>query len=273
MELTLASAVCEKDYDIVLNTSYGKKLFKSAPEIKERLRIINNVKNRDIVQKLLNNSNLIDNYIFAEDKISEVMNFWFGKEFKKKYLNRRNTLKKILIQLLRKRKIHLIYNGLWYSTGPLTAIFYCNTDYLLYFTGDAYLSENENLEWISKSIELMEKSSKYIAANPIWNNCELDAKVESEFEESDFYVSSGFSDQCFLINARKIKETLGGKLFQEYNKVSESLYPVYGGRCFEAVFNAYMRNHGFKRLTYKYSHYIHEDFSECVRERYIKEVN
>ena len=270
MELTLASACWEKDYEVILDSSYGNKLFHSNSEITNRMLVINNVNDRNKIQLLLDTNKLVDNYIFAEDRMQEVMDYWFENNYKKDFLDRRNSLRGLISQILKGKKLRFKYNGLWFSIGPLTAIYLCQTEYLLYFTGDAYLCESDNLEWIEKAIKLMEKNSKYIVANPIWNEGIAEVEKEAEYEDGDFFVSSGFSDQCFLLNVKRFRELLKGHLFDEKNKISERLYPVYGGRCFEAVFNAYMRNHDLKRITYKFSHYIHEDFSEEVKSKYLK---
>lgn len=64
----------------------------------------------------------------------------------------------------------------------------------------------------------------------------------------------------FLINAKRIRSMNSQLIFSEENKETLRKFPSYSGMCFETSLNSYMRNHGLKRITYKKSFYMHEDF-------------
>jgi hypothetical protein len=143
--------------------------------------------------------------------------------------------------------------GYYYSNHELVGIYLCDTDYLLYFTGDTWL--DKKIDWIEPALTEMEKNENYKVANPVWNRKYDEAKKEATSEIEDFYVGFGFSDQCFLVRTKDFK----AQIYNEANPLSER-YPKYGGETFEKRVDSWMRNHNYLRLTFKHGYYLHEDF-------------
>lgn len=161
--------------------------------------------------------------------------------------------------LLHGKKMKKSYDGYISSIPAITAIFLCDTDYLLYFDEDASLCDAESREWIKQAIGIMERNEKYVVANPIWNGNIEEVESESIGSIESFYVSQGFSNQCFLINVERVKTW-----FDFNEKVPYSLkkqYPYYAGNCFERRFATFMVHHNLYRLTAKEANYFHEDFT------------
>ncbi|NEZ45389.1 hypothetical protein [Paenibacillus alvei] len=140
--------------------------------------------------------------------------------------------------------------GYYYSIAELVSIYRCRTPYLLHFSGDSILESP--FSWINEAIARMELDRSIKVANPVWNRRYDEARFEAESEDELFYIGYGFSDQCYLVNAKDFK-------FASYHEIhpASQRYPVYGGELFEKRVDAWMRNKGFKRLTYKYGSYIH----------------
>jgi len=262
--LTIASTCWENDYDIILNTPYREKLF---PDIvKHKMLIVNNVNDKAMVTSLADRAK-------AEGSITE---FFYSEELSDTVLNDSNffgrgqtgnisalftakpSFKQHVKAILNRKPIQRKYNGYWYSIAPLCAIYKCKTDWLLYFTEDTLIID-EDFSWIEKAQQLMQAEEKYISACPIWNYKIEEAHSQSEGSIGDFWITSGFSDQCFLLNAKKVREI--PNLLCEQNDFVNKTYMYYGGNYFERMLNAYMRNHGLKRLVHQKSIYFHKDFS------------
>lgn len=140
--------------------------------------------------------------------------------------------------------------GYYYSISELVSIYRCHTPYLLHFSGDSILESS--FSWIDEAINSMESDRSIKVANPVWNGRYDEARFEAESEDEFFYIGYGFSDQCYLVNAQDFKFAS----YHEIHPVSQR-YPAYGGELFEKRIDAWMRNNGFKRLTYKYGSYVH----------------
>ncbi|RXG12328.1 hypothetical protein [Leeuwenhoekiella aestuarii] len=146
--------------------------------------------------------------------------------------------------------------GYYYSIAELVSIFICQTDYLLHFSSDSYLPFNNN-QWIMEAIGILQGNKHIIAANPVWNFNFKEAESESFNEINNFYVSQGFSDQCYLIKVADFK----GKFYNKTNSYSKR-YPDYGGESFEKRVDSYMREENLFRITSKTDSYIHKNFSQ-----------
>jgi hypothetical protein len=144
--------------------------------------------------------------------------------------------------------------GYYYSIAEMVGIHLCSTDYLLHFSSDTIMANGE--EWIRSAIEKMEENDRIIVANPTWNDKSHRAEEESVAEDEKFYIGNGFSDQCYLIAPARFRSPI----YNEKNEISERNYPKYGGESFEKRVNAYMRNHGYVRVTSKKASYRHENF-------------
>lgn len=140
--------------------------------------------------------------------------------------------------------------GYVYSIAELVSIWICETDYLLHYSGDS--APDACYDWIAEAIELMAADERIVVANLTWNHRYQEAAAESIYETDDFYVGQGFSDQCYLIRTVHFRQAI----YNEYNPASER-YPRYGGELFEKRVDAWMRNHGRLRATYKRGSYIH----------------
>jgi hypothetical protein len=110
---------------------------------------------------------------------------------------------------------------------------------------------------VTPALAELERNGDYKVANPVWNRRYDEARRESSFEVDSFYVSYGFSDQCFLVRTGDFR----APIYNESNIASER-YPEYGGETFEKRVDSWMRNHGYLRLTFKWGSYVHEDFSK-----------
>ena len=144
--------------------------------------------------------------------------------------------------------------GYYYSIAEMTAIYLCKTDYLLHFSSDAMMANNE--EWIGSAIRKMEERPEMLVANPTWNDKFHRAKEASIAEDDAFYIGHGFSDQCYLIAPARFRSPI----YNETNAVSQRDFPAHGGESFEKRVDAYMRNHGFLRITSKRASYRHRNF-------------
>lgn len=139
------------------------------------------------------------------------------------------------------------YNAL----GPLSAIYHCQSDYLLYLTGDVYLKRP--VDWIGKAIERMEKNSSVKVANLTWNGNYGEAEKESYQRTWNFFVAKeGFSDQMFLVRRSDFCAPIFGEIRQD-----ASHYPR--GDVFEKRVFSYMKNRGWERITFRRGSYTHEN--------------
>ena len=75
------------------------------------------------------------------------------------------------------------YNAL----GPFTAIHECQSDYLLYLTGDVYLKKPVN--WLPKALRLMQKHPYFKVANLAWNENYDEAAKEADFRTRNFFAA------------------------------------------------------------------------------------
>lgn len=136
------------------------------------------------------------------------------------------------------------------AIGPLTAIYLCQSDYLLYLTGDVRL--DEPIEWIQRALGIMEKDSRYKVANLTWNNRSEEARRESVRSYKGFYVAAqGFSDQLFLVKRSDFRAPI-------YREIREDASHFPRGDVFEKRVFSMMKNHGWLRLIYAKGSYIHE---------------
>jgi hypothetical protein len=144
--------------------------------------------------------------------------------------------------------------GYYYSISEMVGIYRCTTDYLLHFSSDSMMENKE--EWIGSAIERMEHDRRILVANPTWNRKFHEAKEDSDREDETFFIGNGFSDQCYLIPAARFRSPIYGEREQAFGRN----YPRYGGESFEKRVDAYMRNHGFLRITSKKASYRHRNY-------------
>ncbi len=232
-EVTFETKVYENDWRIVLRKGYLEKMIKRCNyDFKEVNLIVNNVQDKVKVGKvaeILKRQNIITEYYFVDDYESQVLNYF--------------DLTKASFK-----------GGYYYSISELTGIYVCSTPYLLHFSSDSFLEDNSE-NWIDPAIALMNNESNFIVANPVWNYNFNEAFGEVIGDQNDFYIGSGFSDQCYLIPVKVFRE----KIYNEYNEESER-YPKYGGELFEKRIDSFMKNNNKLRLTSTRVSYIHSNF-------------
>ncbi|QPC93295.1 hypothetical protein [Mesorhizobium sp. INR15] len=221
----------ENDWQIVLGKDYLRTVIdRCAQDFCMRRLIINNVNSRGPVeleaQAAIARGD-INEYIFAEDVASKVLEFFQVDE-------------------------RSFGRGYLYSISELVAIHASSADYLLYYKSDSYPQRRSH--WVDAAIRLMEGRNDFVVANLCWNSRFREARSESFGQEREFFVGYGFSDQCFLAKMSIFR----GPIYNEHNPASER-YPAYADEPFEKRVDAYMRNHGAKRLTHSSESYTHKN--------------
>lgn len=140
------------------------------------------------------------------------------------------------------------------ARGPLVAIFALQTDYLLYHTGDVWLPEK--VDWIKRSICIMEKNRKVEVANLIWNGKIKEVKNESYRKTWNFfYAHEGFSDQQFLVKKRTFQAPI-------YGEIREDSHHYPRGDVFEKRVFSFLKNRNLERITCRRGSYIHENIRD-----------
>lgn len=266
MDVTLASACYELDYKVILESRYGEKLYcknlgGGGDAFKERLLLINNVDDKAKLKKMADKAigrSLVDRYYFVDSIADEAM-YYLGVD--RNSFKERATIVDNLKRIKSGKKPIAFRDGYLSSIPAICAIYVCKTDYLLYMDEDVVLCyEEDGLKWIRSAIKFMEANGDYVVANPVWNDRYDEAKQESMRELDGFYVSQGFSNQCFLINVKRIYDRFDFN--EKPDKDLVKRYPRYAGNCFERRFATYINNHGLYRLTSKNASYIHKDFTK-----------
>lgn len=241
--VTFATCVWENDWrQILLSKDYLKKkqIENHNYNFDKKILIINNIDDYqpviDIAKKKIRDGVLTDFYI-ANDHVETVLKFFklTREDFKKD-------------ATFKGSDDWIYYNAL----GPLTAIYFCESDYLLYHTGDSFLEKP--VTWVDKAIGLLGKKRKYKVANLTWNENYLEAKNESYKTKKDFFISNrGFSDQFFLVKTEDFRQPI-------YHSIHKDSHHFPRGDVFEKRVFSYMLDHGWKRITYSQGSYTHENF-------------
>ena len=241
--VTFETKVYENDWAFILKGNYLDRMIERCNyNFSKRILIINN---KGLVKKYAEkkvSNNVIDSYYFVDDYASGAL----------KHFNiKRDSFKK----------------GYYYSISELVGIYLCKSKYLLHFSSDSII-EPSKVNWIDKAIQLMESNNNIIVANPAWNKDMNQVKNESILETQNFFISFGFSDQCYLINSNIFKR----EIYNEKNMASER-YPKYGGELFEKRVDSYMRNNDLYRITSKEVSYIHENFRSNTFNNILLQLN
>lgn len=229
--LTYQTNVWEGDYRVILNGSYLEKIISRCDsDFVSKEIIVNNVDNREEVENLLKKkivSRTIDRYYFVEDYIKIVLDhFKLTKED---------------------------FKGAYYvSSSELVGIYLCKSEYLLYFKGDSHLYKGSS-GWIHQGLKLLSTNREFLVANPTWNNRKKEAQQEADAEIDNFYISYGFSDQCFLTKVKDLQRPI-------YNTIHPDAERYPWGNSFEAMLYSHMKYNGLRRLTHKYDNYRHKNF-------------
>jgi len=239
--ITFETKCWENDWRPLLKTKRIETMIKrNNYNFQRKVLLINNVKDYKLVSFFadrLIEKKVLTNYFIVKDYAQLALDF-FG---------------------LSKESLGV---GYVYSIAEFVGIYLCASDYLLHFSSDSIL--NKNVEWIEKAISKMEKYKNIKVANLVWNNHYDEARKESFLQDDDFFIGYGFSDQMYLVRCKDFK----AKIYNETNSFS-SRYPSYGGELFEKRIDAWMRNHGYMRATYKHGSYSHKNF-EPSKIRFLK---
>lgn len=241
--VTFATCVYEKDWkQILLDKDYleKKQISNHLFPFDQKVVVINNIQDYEpvieVCQKKVDQGLLTD-FVIVKDRVQEVLEF-FGLK-KSSFTSYDSTIK----------SDDWIFNN---SIAPLTAIYSCKTDYLLYHTGDAFLAKP--VSWIEKAIELLEKKEKFKVANLSWNENYQEVEKESYKRKKDFFLAKrGFSDQLFLVKREDFQKPIYGSLRKE-----AAHYPW--GELFEKRVFSHMLEFGWERIIYSKGSYTHENF-------------
>jgi hypothetical protein len=240
--VTFETKCWERDWEFLLKTPRLERMIARNDFLfSERILFINNVRNSAKVcshaEKLVN-ANVLTDFCLVEDHAKEALDFF---------------------QLSR----DALGRGYVYSISELVAIYRCRTDFLLHFSGDAILAARS--DWVAKSLREFEKSGQVKVANPVWNHKFGEARNESFDENDGFFLSFGFSDQCYMVRTDDFRAPVYNETHPESGR-----YPRYGGELFEKRVDSWLRNHDYHRLTYKHCSYVHRNFPKNPVRRQVK---
>jgi hypothetical protein len=231
-QVTFETKCYEKDWEILLKTGRLEAMIsRNCYEFAERILYINNVLDPDKVRRyadLLTERGVISGHVLVDDYADEALAF-FG-------LGRDS-----------------FNGGYYYSIQELVGIYLCRTEYLLHFSGDSLL--DGPFSWIEKGISVLERDRRIRTVNCVWNRKYDEARDNAVEKTADFMIGSGFSDQCYLLRTSDFK----ARIYEENNPASER-FPRYGGELFEKRVDAWARNNGYLRATYKHGSYLSKNF-------------
>jgi hypothetical protein len=239
--VTFATCCWEKDWrPILLDPEYLriKQIENHQFPFVQRVLIINNVADLNEVQKAAQKrveEGVLTHVYVAEERVHAMLDFF--------QLKRGDFVPDVGIS-----PDWIYYNAL----GPLTALYNCSSDYLLYMTGDSRL--DYPICWIEKALRRMEKVAQYSVANLVWNENYTEAKRESYKTDGDFFVAKqGFSDQLFLVRTPEFRQPIYGEI-----RPDSGHYPR--GDVWEKRAFSYLKNRDRKRIIYRHGSYRHENF-------------
>jgi hypothetical protein len=245
--VTYATTVWEKDWrQILLDPEYLpiRQIQNHCFPFAEKLLIINNVVDLAAVKKAASRwiaEGVLSRFVIAAEIEDETLSFF--------------QLKRSDFQAGADAHLYENVNPDWIyynALGPLAAIYCCKSDYLLYLTGDVYLSEP--LDWVGPALKKMESNPLYKVANPIWNGNDREARQESYRTDGAFYAAkSGFSDQIFLVKKEEFYKPIYGEI-----RPDSAHFPR--GDVFEKRVFSYLKNRGLERIIFRRGSYIHENF-------------
>jgi hypothetical protein len=243
--VTFATSCYEVDWQkLLLNKeSLDNMIGYNRFDFAKKMIIINNVKNLEGVLKAANkllDEKTITDIIIANDEAKKILSFF--------------NLKREDFKITDNAKhYHGVDNDWIYynALAPLTAIYNCTTDYLLYMTADVRLKKP--IKWIEKALVYLKKYPKCAVANLLWNNKKKEAEAESYKKDRNFFFSKGgFSDQQFLIKVSDFKKSI-------YQEIREDAKHFPRGEVFEKRIFSYLKNRELERITYRRGYYLHSD--------------
>jgi hypothetical protein len=138
-----------------------------------------------------------------------------------------------------------------YMDFALVAVTDALPDYLLYCCAEVDLVTP--FDWVSDAVRKLEADQSLLVANPSWASDPAGAARESRRRDGDHWVGSGFSDQCFLADSKRLAAPI-----YKYKHEAGNRYPMSDiGDIFEKRVDAYMRHHGLLRISDARVFYAH----------------
>ena len=237
-KVTFATSVYENDWqELLLNGRLQKMISACNYELEHRLLIINH--KEPSAELLTTLQALLKNGVITQ--------FYFSHMWRNLLLSKYGIEEKEL------------FPGYNYLIQNLCAVHFCPTDYLLWFTCDSIIENDE--AWIGQAISIFENDSNVVVANPTLNSEFSIVKKIADKELGNFYQSKGFSDQCCLLPV----EMYRGKIYS-HDHTKSSRFPGYAGFSFERRIDSWMHTHNFHRITHKSASYQHKNFSTVAPE-------
>jgi hypothetical protein len=230
--VTFETKCYENDFQLILKSSYLKTMIERCNyKFDKKVLFINNVSDINKVKK------------YADKAVSKgiIDEFYVVKEYAQPALDFFEIDKESFM------------GGYYYSISELVSIFLCKTEYLVHFSSDVMMFPN-SVNWIDDAIYNMKNNKKFVVANPNWSKDYKGEKIESYDESENWFIGTGFSDQCYLIKTDVFKNNI----YNFHHEYSER-YPRYGGELFEKRVDAYMRFNNLYRLTNKNCFYMHKN--------------
>jgi len=240
-DVTFFTQCYEGDWEAIINRGGLKRKIENLDySFSKKILIVTNVNNRELVEhsliKLIEDE-IVDEYYFTDDYSDKVLEYF---NIDKQSFN----------------------GGYWYSISPLLSIYLCESDYMVYLTGDS-LTDKSDYDWIENGIEMLKSNENVKVVNPVWN-LQYDAAKDDENyyisngnnlenKHIDWWYGMGFSDQCFLIPTNVFKS----QIYNEQNILSDIQYPSYAGDSFEKRISSFLKNNKYYRITSNKTTYFH----------------
>jgi len=230
--VTLETKCWEHDWRRILEGEWLRLLAeRNAYPFAEKILMINNVRNCPVVSKNAERAiqqGWITKYIIVEEHAAEALDFFS----------------------ISRESLGI---GYAYSIAELVGIFLCRSDFHLHYAGDCMPAAAS--DWVSCAARLMSQDPRIKVCNLHPGEDPGGEKHDLVEEMDDFYISYGFSDQCYLVRPEEFRQ----RIYNESHPAS-ARYPRYGGELFEKRVDSWMQNHGHLRATYKHAHYIHKNW-------------
>ena len=232
--VTLETKCWENDWEFLLKTNRIQRLAERCGfEFARKTLLINNVRSPGkvcVAAERLVKTGVISDFHLVSDYETEALDF-FGLS--------KSALGK----------------GYVYSIAELVGIYLSRTEFLLHFSGDS-MPAPVGAGWIEAALRAFARDPRVKVANLTWNYKYSEAAAESFAQDDDFYIGYGFSDQMYLVRTSDLRSR---RPYHEEHELS-ARYPEYGGELFEKRIDSWMRNHDFRRLTYRHGSYEHRNF-------------
>jgi hypothetical protein len=136
-----------------------------------------------------------------------------------------------------------------YTDAMIVAVTLPGSPWLVHWDADIRLAEAR--DWITPSVELMDRDARVLCANP--DNLHHPVRYAAGERVNGFALTLGFSDQLFLAR----RADLGKPIYGE-RCVAALRNPVaHLGWIFEMWIDSYMRHHGRLRASELSTRYVH----------------